>query len=119
MNRLVRTKLLSFNQVSLNPEVQHKDHYSKARMKAYADIKRSTIPHDLRIGDSALVKQRRSNKASPPFESVPYTICGIKGSMITASRSTDLKEVTRNSSYFKNGPPGHARVQSQYTCTPQ
>ena len=90
-------------------------------MKAYADTKRSTKPHDLHIGDSALVKQKRSNKASPPFEPVPYTIRDIKGSMITASRSTDLKEVTRNSSHFKKlgSSPGHARAESQYSCTPQ
>ena len=87
-------------------------------MKVYANTKRSTKPHDLHIGDSALVKQKRSNKASPPFEPIPYTIRDIKGSMVTASRSTDLKEVTRNSSHFKKlgSPPGHARAESQ--CTP-
>lgn len=41
--------------------------------------------------------------------------------MITVNRSTDLKEVTQNSSQFKKfgGPLGHARVQSQYSCKPQ
>ena len=88
---------------------------------AYADTKRSTKPHDLHISDSALVKQKRSNKASPPFEPVPYIICDIKGSMIPASRSTDLKEVTRNNSHFKKlgSSPGHARAESQYSRTPQ
>lgn len=121
MNRIVQTKLPSFTQVSPDPEVQQKDQDAKSRMKAFADTKRSTKPHDLHIGDSALVKQKRSNKASPPFESVPYTIRGIKGSMNTASRSTDLREVTRNSSHFKKlgNPPGKARAEFQYSCAPQ
>ncbi|PFX30291.1 hypothetical protein AWC38_SpisGene4908 [Stylophora pistillata] len=121
MNRIVQTKLPSFTQVSPDPEVQQKDQDSKAHMKAYTDTKWSTKPHDLHIGNSALVKQKRTNKASPPFEPVPYTIHDIKGSMITASRSTDLKEITRNSSHFKKlgSPPGHARAESQYPCTPQ
>lgn len=42
MNRIVRSKLPSFTQVSPDPEVQKKDQDSKARMKAYADTKRST-----------------------------------------------------------------------------
>lgn len=41
--------------------------------------------------------------------------------MIRVNRSTDLKEVTQNSSHFKKfgGPLGHARVQSQDSCKPQ
>ena len=36
------------------------------------------------------------HKASPRFESVPYTILEDKGSMITAKRTTDQELVTRN-----------------------
>ncbi|PFX14664.1 hypothetical protein AWC38_SpisGene21155 [Stylophora pistillata] len=121
MKRIVRTKLPSFTQVSPDIEVQQKDKDSKARTKAYADTKHSTKPQDLHIGNIALVKQKRSKKASPPFEPVPYTIRDIKGSMITASRSTDLKDVTLNSSHFKKlgSPHGYARAGCQYPCRPQ
>ena len=55
-------------------------------------------------GDITLVKQRRLNKASLHFEPVPYTIVNVKGSMITARRATDQKEVIRNSAHFKKLP---------------
>ena len=85
-------------------EALQKDKDSKAKMKAYVDQKRQVKPHDLNAGDITLVKQRRLNKASPHFEPVPYTILDVKGSMITARRATDQKEVTCNSSHFKKPP---------------
>ena len=53
-----------------------------------------------------LLKQRSLNKTSRYLEL--YTVLDVKSSMITASRATDQKEVTRNSSYFKKlpNPPG-------------
>ena len=77
-------------------------------MKAYADQNRQVKPNNLNAGDITPVKQRRLNKASPHFEPVPYTVLDVKGSMITARRATDQKEVTRNSSHFKKlpNPPG-------------
>ena len=85
-------------------EAMQKDKDSKAKMKAYADQKRQVKPHDLNAEDITLVKQRRLNKASPHFEPVPYTILDVKGSMITARRATDQKEVACNSSHFKKPP---------------
>ena len=54
------------------------------------------------------MKQTSLNKASPRFEPVPYTVLDVKGSMITARRATDQKQVTRNSCHFKKlpNPPG-------------
>ena len=77
-------------------------------MKAYADQKRKVKLHNVNAGDTILVKQRRLNKASPHFEPVPYPVLDVKGSMITARRTTDQKEVTHNSSHFKKlrNPPG-------------
>lgn len=78
-------------QVSRDPEVQQKDQGSKARMKAYADTKRSTKPHDRHIGDSFHMKQRRSNKASSPIETVPHTIRDIKDPVVTRNLEAGLK----------------------------
>ena len=91
-----------------DPEAMQKDKNSKAKIKAYADQKRQVKPHNMKVGDITLVKQRRFNKASPHFEPVPYTVLDVKGSMITAKRATDQKEVTRNSSHFEKltNPPG-------------
>ena len=46
-----------------------------------------------------------------------YYFRDTKGSIITASRTTDLKEVTRNCSHFKElrSLPDHARAESQHT----
>ena len=86
-------------------------------MKAYADLKHWTKPHSLNIRDHTLVKHRIQNKASPHFEPVPDTILDVKGSTITAKRTTDQKLVTRNSSFFKKLPnPLEEAIQesSQY-----
>jgi len=85
-------------------EAMQKDKDSKAKMKAYADQKRQAKPHNLNAGDITLVKQRRLNKAIPHFKPVPYTILDVKGSVITARRATDQKEITYNSSHFKKLP---------------
>ena len=100
MNRTVRIKLPTIMETTPDTEARQKDMDSKAKMK-YADQKRKVESHNLNAGDITLVKQRRLNKASPHFEPVPYTILDVKGSMITARRATEQKEVTRKSSHFK------------------
>ena len=104
MNRTVRMKLPTIMETTPDTEAMQKDKDSKAKMKAYADQKRQVKLHNLNAGDTTLVKQRRLNKPSPPFEPVPYTVLDVKGSMITARRATDQKEVTCNSSHFKKLP---------------
>jgi len=85
-------------------ETMQKDKDSKTKMKACAHQERQAKSQNLNAGDITPVKQRRLNKASPHFEPVPYTIVDVKGSMITARRATDQKEVTCNSSRFKKLP---------------
>ena len=80
-------------------EAMQMDKDSKAKMKAYVDHKRQVKPHNLYAGDITLVKQRRLNKPSTHFEPVPYTVLDVKGSLITARRATDQKEVIRNRNY--------------------
>ena len=83
-------------------------------MKAYADLKRRTKPHNLNTVDTTLVKQRR-HKASPHFEPVPYISQDVKGSMITSRQTTDQKEVTRDSSHFKKleNPPESSMLETE------
>ena len=56
-------------------------------------------PHSFQVGDTVLVRQKRVNKLSSPYNKHPYTIVKIKGSMITARNATSY--ITRNSSQFK------------------
>ena len=64
-------------------------------MKEYFDLKRNTKPADLKVGDSVL-----KNKLSTPFNPEPKTIKNKKGNMTKAA--AENKEITRNSSFFKN-----------------
>ena len=84
-------------------------------MKSYADQERHVKPNHLSAGDITLVRQRRFTKSSPHFEHVPYTVLDVKGSMITARRAIDRKEVTRNSSHFKKltNPPGSTVLDTE------
>ena len=68
-------------------------------MKAYADAKRLTAPHDIHVGDTVLVKQPRKNKLTTAYDPQPYVIEDINGSMISASRESG--KIVRNSSHFK------------------
>ena len=119
MNRTESTKLHTIPQVNPDAEAMQKDQEAKARMNAYADLKRRTKRQCLNVGDHTLVKQRIQNKASPRFEPVSYTILDVKGSMITAKRTTDQKLVTRNSSFFKKLPNPLMEVIQESSPVPQ
>ena len=55
--------------------------------------------------ESVLVRQEKRNKLSTPFEPISYHVTRVKGSTITAQTTTDNRNVTRNSSFFKTIPP--------------
>ena len=101
MMRRVRTKIPEFIPYSVSEEVVSNDRKAKQKMKTYADKSRKTAGHEIKVGDTVLVRQRKRNKFSTPFESTPYMVEKIKGTMITASRITDNRKLTRNSFYFK------------------
>lgn len=75
------------------------DAVSKAKMKEYADEKRHTSPSSLTPGSHVLMKQRKINKLTPPYNPEPYTVVQKHGSMVTAERNGHF--LTRNSSYFR------------------
>lgn len=84
---------------SSDSEVRNKDRSAKSTMKDYADKRRNAIRSNVKVGDSVLVKTAKMNKLSSYYESEPYTVTDIKGSMITAARAG--KYITRNVSFFK------------------
>jgi hypothetical protein len=101
MNRVVRIKLPVIISGNSNPEVGINDESAKEKMKKYADNPRNTSKHSIVDGDAVLVRQQRRNKFSTPFESIPYIVEKVKGTMITARRTTDQRRITRNSSHYK------------------
>ena len=101
MNRSVKVKLPQVSTPRYDLEVIGRDTTVKQKMKVYADSRRKAKPHYFRVGDPVLVKQKKSNKLSTPFDPKPYVITKVKGSMIIAKRTSDCKNITRNSSQFK------------------
>ncbi len=68
-------------------------------MKKDTDNNLNTREVQFNIGDCVLVKQKRLNKTTTPYDPAHYTISAIKGKMITASRPD--KTITRKISFFK------------------
>ena len=56
-------------------------------------------PSQIGVNDLVLVKQRKQNKLSTPFDPSPFRVVRKKGTMITACRNG--KYITRNTSHFK------------------
>ena len=90
---------------SLKAFISQKDRASKENMIEYANNKRKVKPHNLSIGDQVLVKQKKINKFSTPFNPKPFSIIKIKGSTITAKSVQQNNTITRNSSHFKKIRP--------------
>ena len=105
MNRDVRGKIPTIpkeqSKNSKHEDVIKKDNQAKKKMKTDADLRRKTRPHKFNVGDVVLVKQNKRNKSTSYFEATPYVIQDIKDSMITSSRITDDRPMTRNSSHYK------------------
>ncbi|XP_020555459.2 uncharacterized protein K02A2.6-like [Oryzias latipes] len=104
--RQMRTKIPSLPSSTGNNSdcrVRARDSAAKAKMKSYADVRRHATPHALAPGDVVLHKQTKYCKLTTPYNTRPYKVKDIKGSMITATRNGH--SVTRNSSFFKRITP--------------
>jgi hypothetical protein len=80
-------------------EAKGNDTTCKVKMKSSDEKRLRVKPVSLAVNDMVFVKQHRTHKAISPFESVPYKITAIKGSMITAIGNG--RSITRNVSLFK------------------
>ena len=76
-------------------EQRDKDQQEKCNMTQYADTRNNARSRNLTIGDSVLVKQPKTNKFSSYYDSNPFKIVAINGSMITAARDNG-KTITGN-----------------------
>ena len=85
--------------VDVRREVRNRDSSKKQQWKAYGDNRRNVCNSQIEMGDQVLIKQKRNNMLTPYYDPIPFTVIGIKGSMITAAREGEIK--CRNSSHFK------------------
>lgn len=68
-------------------------------MKVNADAKSRAKPSKIEINDLVLVRQRKQNKLSVPFDPSPFCVVRKKETMITECRNG--KYITCNASHFK------------------
>ena len=68
-------------------------------MKEYADKRRNTRESLIVVGDQVLLKQSKADVLTPAFDPRPFSVIGVKGSMITVKRGREIK--SRNSSHCK------------------
>ena len=102
MGREGKTKLLQLVVEDDNfGEVSSCEEKIKQQSCDYANVKRRTQKLDYQTGDIVFVKQAKKNKLDTTFEPIPYRVTKVQGSMITAERLTDKREITRNSSFMK------------------
>ena len=80
--------------------MKENDKDAKIKMKRYADRKRHAKSRAIVPGNALLVRQRKRDKLTSPFDHRPYTVIQKKGTMITAQRGD--RNITKNSSHFKH-----------------
>ena len=68
-------------------------------MKEYAHKRRNARESLIVVGDQVLLKQSKAEVLTPAFDPRPFSVIGVKGSMITVKRGREIK--SRNSSHCK------------------
>ena len=71
----------------------------KKLMKEYADKRRNAQEGSIVIGDTVLLKQNRADTLTPAYNLSPYSVIGVKGTMVAVKRGREIK--ARNLSQCK------------------
>jgi len=80
-------------------KVRERDRTVKEKQKKYADQKRRVKYHEIEERDLVLMKQEKKNKFSTVYDTQPFEVEKVKGSMIIARQGQ--RTLARNSSEFK------------------
>ena len=75
----------------IQKEVRKRDCAKRRQWNAYTDKRRDVSNSRIKIGDHVMINQKRENMLTPYYDPKPFTFIGIKGSMITAARGTEIK----------------------------
>ena len=109
---LMFSRNTNFTIPSVNDSVEHDIHQkarerleeAKLQRKEYHDKRTNAKDRDINIGDTVIIKQRKTNKLSPTFEPCQYKVTARKNTMVTA-RDENGNEKTRNVSHYHKTPP--------------
>ena len=75
------------------------DAMAKEKQAAREDRRRKATPHEFKIGESVLLLQTVKGKATTVYDTLPYQITAINGTMITITRNG--RSLARDSSLLK------------------
>ncbi|XP_057302655.1 uncharacterized protein K02A2.6-like [Hydractinia symbiolongicarpus] len=88
----------------MDEKLTHNDQKSKKRSKRYRDNRNQARHRELQVGDCVLVKQKRKNKLTPPYNPIPYRVTDTRGTMINAQNQRTKCQLSRNISHVKKIP---------------
>ena len=88
----------------VNTNMRRTNDNNKRKSKEYTDKMRHAQPCSIKENDIVLVKQKRTNKLSTPFDPRPLKVTEVKGSMITAKRGRNHCACARGSTLFLGHP---------------
>jgi len=81
--RSIRSKLPELREMVVNDEeMRDRDWKHKVQGQIYADQKRGAKESDIEKGDSVLLRQKKENKLSTNFGSMPYKVLEKKGNSV-------------------------------------
>ena len=90
------------NQMYYHQMARAQHELNAQRMKKQFDRQMNAKECPIRVGDQVLFKREAIRKDVSPWDSDPFNVTMMKGSMVTASRSYPKQQcITRNSSCFK------------------
>jgi hypothetical protein len=97
-NRPIKTRLPQIMKETGDADMRKKDGESKAKQKQYKDANKTVRPHDIKVGDAVLLKQRQTKTASR-YDPDPFRVTEVKGTQITATREHQVR--IRDAQKFK------------------
>ncbi|XP_064468821.1 uncharacterized protein K02A2.6-like [Ornithodoros turicata] len=100
--RKIRTRIPEIPEKKPHENLEKRDREKKEQMKAYADKQRHAAHHELRQGDTVLLKRQSPLSCESAYDPRPYRVIRVQGTAITAER--DNKKIVRNASFFKRVP---------------
>jgi len=101
--REMRTKLSELRTETVEvprEEVRDRDWSNKLKGKAYADARRGATTKSIRIGDTVLLKAKKSNKFSTNLRPSPFKVVQKTGTEVTV-RNEAGEEFRRNTAFIK------------------
>ena len=98
LRRKLPERIVPVGEIPYDP-IRQRDAAKKKQMKEYADKRPKARESLIVVGDQVLLKQSKAEVLTPAFDPRPFSVIGVKGSMITVKRGTEIK--SRNSSHCK------------------